>query len=415
KVWDIFNKNQNLIKKWVQTIWEGHFNFKDIVGLGPNIFQGTKGKFIRIDYRPIYHKDNKTIEKVIMVASDKTKEKELEDKIERDKEEAFFIKICLQDPEDFLDLMNDTYSFLLDYPSITNHKEEKERIFRYFHTMKARYGQFHLSEIAKILNVLEDLLEKEDWKNLNIQMEILDKEINNLFSKHGLLVQAANKLLIDEGGAVRIKELFSELDNFENLDTFKKYIQTNYILKDFKSAFKKFEALVEDLSKEQNKSIVFELRGDNILVNIDHYQDFISSSIHLFRNIVDHGIESKETRLKINKNEFGTIIIKSQNINNKIILTIEDDGGGINPIKIKEKLIEKNLKTSSELSNLNDKEILDFIFLTGFSTAEKVGPLSGRGVGTDAVRYEVNNLGGTISVDSELGVKTIFTIILPII
>ena len=113
--------------------------------------------------------------------------------------------------------------------------------------------------------------------------------------------------------------------------------------------------------------------------------------------------------------EFGTIIIKSQNINNKIILTIEDDGGGINPVKIKEKLIEKNLKTSSELSNLNDKEILDFIFLTGFSTAEKVGPLSGRGVGTDAVRYEVNNLGGTISVDSELGVKTIFTIILPII
>ena len=146
-----------------------------------------------------------------------------------------------------------------------------------------------------------------------------------------------------------------------------------------------------------------------------HYQDFISSSIHLFRNIVDHGIEPKETRLKINKNEFGTIIIKTKNINNKIILTIEDDGGGINPVKIKEKLIEKNLKTSSELSNLNDKEILDFIFLTGFSTAEKVGPLSGRGVGTDAVRYEVNNLGGTISVDSELGVKTIFTIILPII
>ena len=399
------------------TIFEGFFQFKDLLDLAPKTFEGTQNRYIELSFRPIYHLEekNKKVQKVIMIVIDKTKEKELEDKIERDKEEAFFIKLCLQNPEGFLELMNDTYSFLFDYPTIENYEEEKERIFRYFHTMKARYGQFHLSDIAQILNELEDSLEKNDWDQLNTKMKRLDQITRTFFIKHRLLVQAANKLLLEEKSAITLKDLKSELNNFSSIQKLKDHIHKTYIYQDFKIVFKKYEPLIDELSNEQGKSALLEIRGDEIFVDKDFYSSFIQSSIHIFRNIIDHGVECPEERQKNNKPEMATIIVKTLKKKNNIILTIEDDGRGINPEKIKSKAIEKGLKGPEEVVNMSHNNVLDLIFLPGFSTKEQANQISGRGVGTDAIRFEVEKLKGTISVESEVGIKTIFKITLPIL
>ena len=130
---------------------------------------------------------------------------------------------------------------------------------------------------------------------------------------------------------------------------------------------------------------------------------------------MDHGIETKYERNQKNKNEHGLIIVKTERVKNKIILTIKDDGKGIDPLGVKIKVLEKELKEPKELDSLNDNELLDLIFLPGFSTRDTIDHISGRGVGTDAVRYEVEKIGGTIKVESTIDVETVFTIIFPII
>jgi two-component system chemotaxis sensor kinase CheA len=281
--------------------------------------------------------------------------------------------------------------------------------------MKARYGQFHLSDIAQILNELEDSLEKNDWDQLNTKMKRLDQITRTFFIKHRLLVQAANKLLLEEKSAITLKDLKSELNNFSSIQKLKDHINKTYIYQDFKIAFKKYEPLIDELSHEQGKSILLEIRGDEIFVDKDFYSSFIQSSIHIFRNIVDHGIESPEERQKKNKPEMASIVVKTIKKKNNILLIIEDDGRGIDPEKIKSKAIEKGLKSPQEINSMSHRKVLDLIFLPGFSTKNQVNQISGRGVGTDAVRFEVEKLKGTILVESKLGIKTIFTITLPIL
>ena len=422
-LWKKSPEKKNYIDKWIRTIWSGIFQFKDLIPLAPKQFDERSDKYIELEYRPIFNsedgKQNENgdfkIKNVIVIASDKTKEKQLMKKIDKDKEEAYFIKTCLQNPEEFLDLINESYSFLIDRPEISDLSDNKEFFFRKFHTMKAQYAQFKIRNISEILHSLEETLENQMWDLFFKKLDQLENNMNELFSEHRLLIQAANKLLIEQGNSIPSKDIIQHIEDVDSLEDLKTLIRKDYILKDFKSQFKKFEALIDELAKELDKSVTMEFRGDDILVDTEKYQTFFNCSIHLFRNIMDHGIETKYERNQKDKNESGLIVIKTERVKNKVILTIRDDGKGIDPLGVKIKVLEKELKEPKELDSLKENELLDLIFLPGFSTRDTIDHISGRGVGTDAVRYEVEKIGGTIKVESTIDVETIFTIILPII
>ncbi len=178
--------------------------------------------------------------------------------------------------------------------------------------------------------------------------------------------------------------------------------------------FNKFPRLVRDLSKETGKKVQLVIEGEKTELDKTLIEEINDPLVHLIRNSMDHGIEPPEEREKIGKDPKGTITLSAEHEGNHIIITIKDDGGGIDPQKIINKSIEKGIITKEKASELTDKEALNLIFAPGFSTAEKVTNISGRGVGMDVVKTNVTRLRGIIDIESEVGKGSSIIIKLPL-
>ena len=177
-------------------------------------------------------------------------------------------------------------------------------------------------------------------------------------------------------------------------------------------AFNRFPRMVHDLCQKLDKKIELKTTGEQTELDKTVMEKIGDPLVHLVRNSIDHGIEMPEERLAANKPESGTIELNAFHKGGNIIIEIKDDGAGFNKDRIKEKAIERELIASDE--HLSDDKIYDLIFQPGFSTAEQLSDISGRGVGMDVVKRNIRELGGSIDVTSEEGNGTTFTIRLPL-
>jgi chemotaxis family two-component system sensor histidine kinase/response regulator PixL len=175
----------------------------------------------------------------------------------------------------------------------------------------------------------------------------------------------------------------------------------------------RFPRTVRDLSVKGNKPVTLELEGTNTLVDRAVLSKLYDPLVHLVRNAFDHGIDTPEERLAKGKSESGQILIKAYNRGNSTYVEIKDDGRGIDVEKVRAKAIEKGVVDPNEAAKMPIAQLYDLLFVPGFSTAEKVSHLSGRGVGLDAVRLQIRALKGNISLTSELDKGTTFTLRLP--
>ncbi|MCX7912285.1 MAG: chemotaxis protein CheA [Dehalococcoidales bacterium] len=178
--------------------------------------------------------------------------------------------------------------------------------------------------------------------------------------------------------------------------------------------FNTLPRLVRDVARKLNKKVDFIIEGQETEVDrsvIEHLKDPL---MHLLRNAVDHGIEPPEERLASGKPETGTVCLSAYHHEDNIIITLQDDGRGIDPKKIRQSAVKKGLLTAEAAERLSDEEAINLIFASGFSTAQKVTDLSGRGVGLDVVKTNVELLGGSVAVTSEAGRGTTFTLTLPL-
>ena len=178
--------------------------------------------------------------------------------------------------------------------------------------------------------------------------------------------------------------------------------------------FNRFPRLVRDLAKEMEKQIRLVINGEETELDKTLIEEINDPLVHLVRNSVDHGIELPEERKKAGKDPIGTITLSAVHEGNDIIISIEDDGKGIDPEFIKEKAISKGLITEAKAKEMTVQEAYNLIFLPGFSTAAKVTNISGRGVGMDVVRTNVAKLRGIISVESVKGKGTKMIVKLPL-
>ncbi len=181
-----------------------------------------------------------------------------------------------------------------------------------------------------------------------------------------------------------------------------------------KRIFSKFPRIVRDLAKKVGKKINLELEGEDTEIDRSILNQLEDPLIHLVRNAIDHGIEPPEERIAKGKPEYGTIILSALQEGDRIIVSIEDDGRGIDPEKVKKKAIEKGLIKPEQAEQMSDKEAYELIFMPGFSTVDQVSDLSGRGVGMDVVANVIHSLRGSIEVESELGRGTKITMKLPL-
>jgi two-component system chemotaxis sensor kinase CheA len=169
------------------------------------------------------------------------------------------------------------------------------------------------------------------------------------------------------------------------------------------TVFRKFPRIVRNLARDLGKQAELKIYGEETELDRSVVDEIGDPLIHLVRNALDHALESAEDRLAAGKPRVGCITLSARHEGNNIIISIKDDGRGLDPEKISAKALEKGVVTAEQLAQMNQKEIFDLIFLPGFSTKEKVSDLSGRGVGMDVVKTNVRKLNGIIDIKSELG------------
>ncbi|RVZ71265.1 hybrid sensor histidine kinase/response regulator [Helicobacter pylori] len=170
--------------------------------------------------------------------------------------------------------------------------------------------------------------------------------------------------------------------------------------------FNKFPRMVRDLSRELGKSIELIIEGEETELDKSIVEEIGDPLIHIIRNSCDHGIEPLEERRRLNKPETGKVQLSAYNEGNHIVIKISDDGKGLDPVMLKEKAIEKGVISERDAEGMSDKEAFNLIFKPGFSTAKVVSNVSGRGVGMDVVKTNIEKLNGIIEIDSEVGVGT---------
>jgi two-component system chemotaxis sensor kinase CheA len=178
--------------------------------------------------------------------------------------------------------------------------------------------------------------------------------------------------------------------------------------------YQKAPRIVRDLSREFNKKIKLVVKGEETEIDRGIIEELMDPLVHMIRNSCDHGIESPEERLENEKPEVGTVTLDADQEGNHIVLKISDDGKGMNPQALMDKAIEKEVITPEQADTMTDREIFQLIFAPGFSTAKKVTDVSGRGVGMDVVKTNIQKLKGIVDIDSEMGQGTTFTVKLPL-
>ncbi|MDR2050142.1 MAG: chemotaxis protein CheA [Treponema sp.] len=300
--------------------------------------------------------------------------------------------------------------------------------------------------IDDLLNLVsETVITKATFNQIN---NLFNEEVNELHSLEGKYRERIKELFdslpgylenIQEGRSVKdirkeiadqFGDIFTLFDGFEtnfktNVGKFRSTSQNlgritgelqegvmRIRMVPISQIFSRFPRLVRDLSKSLDKKINLVIEGEETELDKSVIEDLLDPIMHSVRNSVDHGIESKEERLASGKNEEGRVLLKASNEGNMIIIEIADDGKGIDVEAVKAKATEKGIISPNKV--LSDVEAYNLIFEPGFSTAKQITSISGRGVGLDVVRRSIEKLNGTVTVSSEKGKGTKFTIKLPL-
>lgn len=251
--------------------------------------------------------------------------------------------------------------------------------------------------------------QKDKNKTIRVNIERLDT-LMNLFEE----------LIIDRG---RLEQISKDIQNNELAETVERMTRVSGDLQNIilnmrmvpiETVFNRFPRMVRKLSRELGKEIDLEILGADTELDRTVIDEIGDPIVHLLRNAIDHGIENPSDREINGKSKVGRVVLQAYHSGNHVFIDIEDDGAGINRSKIINKAIEKGIISQSEGANLSDTDAFALIMEPGFSTAEVISDVSGRGVGLDVVKSTINSIGGSISIESAIGKGTRFSIQLPL-
>ncbi|MGJ0313187.1 chemotaxis protein CheA [Aliarcobacter cryaerophilus] len=262
-----------------------------------------------------------------------------------------------------------------------------------------------------------DDTEKKSISNNNNSIRVNLDKIDLLMNNVGDLV-ITNAMLTQFSSTIEeSKTRGSVLERLELLERHIRDMQDSIMsirMVPMDSIYSKFPKVVRDISKKLGKKVEFKHYGDNVEIDKAMIEGLTDPLMHIIRNSLDHGIEMPEDRIKAGKSDTGTISISAEQANGQMIITIEDDGKGVDSERVAQKALEKGQIDENQFASMshNDKALL--IFGAGLSTADQITDISGRGVGMDVVKTNIHKLGGIIKLDTELGKGTVITIMLPL-
>ncbi|WP_338446238.1 chemotaxis protein CheA [Pelagerythrobacter marensis] len=247
-------------------------------------------------------------------------------------------------------------------------------------------------------------------RSIRLPVELLDRMMSGVSD----MVLARNELarrLREHGADPALEGPFERLSSI--LDTVREGA-TRMRMQRLEHLFGALPRMVRDLSSELGKQVMIDLDGGDVELDREMIESVRDPLTHILRNAIDHGIEAPSERLSAGKREIGTITVSARRTGNRIVIAVSDDGRGIELGKLREKAIAAGIIDPARAAALNDEQTLDLIFAPGFSTADHVSQVSGRGVGMDVVRANVERIGGSVTVSSKAGQGTIVFLYVPL-
>jgi len=284
-----------------------------------------------------------------------------------------------------------------------------------------KIGEIVLDEKLITDKQLDNMLSKQKIRKDDQTVRIDVKKLDELMNLVGELVLGRNRLIMVNNMAKRDAKTNGTIDNLEDVTNYLEVITNELQLSIMKArlvpmskVFNKVPRLVRDLCNTFKKEVDLKMSGEETELDRSLIESLHDPLIHIIRNSIDHGIETPDERRKKGKPEKGLLSINAYNEGNNVILDIKDDGKGIDPVALKEKVIEKGFMNESDLNELTEKEILNLVFIPGLSTAKKISNVSGRGVGMDVVKNNIEKMNGQTYIDSQKGKWTKLSIKLPL-
>lgn len=286
---------------------------------------------------------------------------------------------------------------------------------------KKEVSQSKKIEEKKSLDAKKDISKALDKKkpatknsgNIRVNLDKIDTLMNgvgDLVITNAMLAQYASGL-----SDTRVQNEI--LEKLEHLNRHIRAMQDSIMsirMVPMESVYSKFPKIIRDLSKELNKKVNFSHTGDSVEIDKAMIEGLTDPLMHIIRNSLDHGLESTDERVAAGKSEIGSISIDAEQSNGQMIISISDDGGGIDLARVVQKSIDNGFLDENQAKTMSDNDKAMLIFGAGLSTAAEVTNVSGRGVGMDVVKTNITKLGGVIKIDTKEGIGTTITIVLPL-
>ncbi|MFL0357527.1 chemotaxis protein CheA [Erythrobacter sp. GH1-10] len=294
--------------------------------------------------------------------------------------------------------------------ALGNHGEDDDEIVVHDETVPAQNTAGHESDADKSSGFAADKAAPAVQRSIRLPVDLLDRVMSGVsdmvLARNDLghrLRQAGNQPTID-GPFERLTTILSDVRD----------AITRMRMQRIETLFAALPRLVRDLSAELGKQVMIDLEGGDVELDREMVEMVRDPLTHIIRNAIDHGIEPPSDRLKKGKREIGLLSIAARQSGNTISIVVSDDGGGLDEDRIAAKGVSTGLITAKQAKEMGREKILQLIFEPGFSTAESVSNVSGRGVGLDVVRENLEKVGGSIKVSSQPGVGTLFTLQIPL-
>lgn len=448
---DLFNEWKN----WLNLVYS-KFNeipFSDIVQLCIlTEFSNSNNRTLTLKWLPVKNTENDSLDKLLVVIDDVTKQRELEKKMEdlntRHQENLELISevINLQ-PDEVADFIYDSSELLSNAKSIIERnnidREFINELYRTFHTLKGSSGQYRFKSIQELAHKVEDHLKIFRDGDSQITNQTLDEIRNSINDVYGYInrIQDLRTKLGSKDETLKSKAhrdpqsvmaplttidtIIRQVENLseKSRNHFKdKYLQEELLdirksitsLRSIKLSFflTSFATLIKNVCEKTGKKANLTV-GTDIEIDITLMRKLHQCFIHLINNAIDHGIESPEKRLKAGKIETGVLVLSGEKHPDSLIIHISDDGDGLDINRIKSFITSRYNLSDDEVNKMQKNELYQFLYKPGFTTKSEVSMLSGRGVGMDFVNHTITALGGTVNIETAAGKGTTVTLSIP--
>jgi chemotaxis protein histidine kinase CheA len=401
-------------------------------------------KILKVACVPIWN-DEKLLDRIMFVVEDVTELEKLERRIAKEKAQGsrtlqIVHELISIKRKDVFEFITSSQKTILQFKkSVANSNLDSgslNNLMQILHTVKGNARLVGFTFISSTVHKVEALViqvqeQLQDRPQLwNEVKDHLDGPINQVMYAIGEYQVMTKKLYGIENSFVEDSETPLEIDaiqlkNLKDLVTSEKILPTAGSLNKIYEAvvrlndisiskeFEKYSSIIKQMASDLGKEVDFNITSENCLVDREKFPLIKDAIIHLLRNAIDHGIEFPEVRKSMGKSTTGLLKLILKKTEHKLIAWISDDGQGIDHDYVAAKACAKQLITQNEIEQFTREEVLDLIFLPNFSTREEATEVSGRGIGMDVVRTNIQKLGGNISIETKKGKGTLFKITVP--